>query len=125
MSSSVSEIANLLQDSDPQISEIFAACAENAPNFGVRQECFIGSLKKTIEKYLVPASAEPLTESDISDFLGTVQADDLFMALACANGSERAWWEFDQQHRAYMERVARHLAKTEIDAQEVIDQVYV
>ena len=47
------------------------------------------------------------------------------MALACANGNERAWWEFDQQHRAYLERVARHLASTEIDAQEVIDTVYV
>jgi len=125
MSSSVPEIANLLQASDQQISEIFAACAENAPNFGVRKECFIASLKKTIEKYLVPASVEPLTDRDISDFLNAVQANDLFMALACANGSERAWWEFDQQHRAYMERVARHLAKTEIDAQEVIDQVYV
>ena len=47
------------------------------------------------------------------------------MALACAKGNERGWWEFDQQHRSYMERVARHLAKTDVDAQEVIDQVYV
>jgi RNA polymerase sigma-70 factor len=125
MSSNRSEIENLLQASDHQIDEIFASCTQNAPNFGVRRECFVASLKKTIEKYLVPASAEPLTESDISSFLGSIQADDLFMALACANGNERSWWEFDQQHRAYMERVARHLAKTEIDAQEVIDQVYV
>src|SRR5262245_47228220 len=125
MSSNRPEIDDLLQASDAQISEIFASCAQNALNFGVRKECFVGSLKKTIEKYLVPASAAPLTEGDISDFLGSIQADDLFMALACANGNERAWWEFDQQHRAYMERVARHLAKTEIDAQEVIDQVYV
>src|SRR5215468_7429907 len=125
MSSTLPEIASLLQASDQQISEIFETCSDNAPNFGVRKECFITSLRKTIEKYLVPASAEPLTENDISDFLGSLQADDLFMALACANGNERAWWEFDQQHRAYMERIARHLAKTEIDAQEVIDQVYV
>ena len=54
-----------------------------------------------------------------------LQCDDLFLALACANGNERAWWEFDQQHRSYLERVARHLAKTETDAQDVIDQVYV
>jgi RNA polymerase sigma factor (sigma-70 family) len=49
----------------------------------------------------------------------------LFLALACANGNERAWWEFDQQHRSYLERVARHLASSEIDAQEVVDTVYV
>ncbi|MGH9946959.1 MAG: hypothetical protein ACRD6X_07170, partial [Pyrinomonadaceae bacterium] len=29
------------------------------------------------------------------------------------------------QHRSYMERVARHLAKTEADASEVVDSVYV
>jgi RNA polymerase sigma factor (sigma-70 family) len=125
MSSNQAEIDSLLQASDARISEIFDRCTENAPNFGVRKECFIGSLKKTIEKYLAPASAAPLAQNDIATFLDAVQADDLFMALACASGSERAWWEFDQQHRAYMERVARHLAKTEIDAQEVIDQVYV
>jgi DNA-directed RNA polymerase specialized sigma24 family protein len=61
----------------------------------------------------------------LTEFLGQIQADDLFLALACANGSETAWWEFDHQHRSYMERVARHLAKTDIDAQEVIDAVYV
>ena len=47
------------------------------------------------------------------------------MAIACSNGNERAWWEFDQNHRSYLERVARHLAQTDLDAQEVVDQVYV
>jgi RNA polymerase sigma-70 factor len=125
MSSSQPEIDSLLESSGSRISEIFDRCAENAPNFGVRKDCFVASLKKTIGKYLAPASTAPLSQQDISAFLDSVQADDLFMALACANGNERAWWEFDQQHRSYMERVARHLAKTEIDAQEVIDQVYV
>lgn len=119
------EIDSLLTALDAQVSEIFDQCTQNAPNFGVRKDCFVASLKTTIGKYLASASTEPLTEKDIEEFLAGIQGDDLFMALACANGSERAWWEFDQQHRSYMERVARHLAKTEIDAQEVIDQVYV
>ena len=119
------EIDKLLQASDAEISEVFDRCAANAPNFGVQKESFVESLRKTIGKYLLPASASPLTQKDITDFLGQIQADDLFMAIACAKGSERGWWEFDQQHRSYMERVARHLAKTEVDAQEVIDQVYV
>ena|SRR5438034_798751 len=118
-------IDDLLKSAEAQIDAIFDRSTENAPNFGVRRECFIASLKKTIEKYLMPASSQPLTSEDIGEFVSTIQADDLFMALACANGNERAWWEFDQQHRAYMERVARHLAKAETDAQEVIDAVYV
>lgn len=116
---------DLLIGCESVMNEIFARCTRNAPNFGVRDECFKTSLKKTAQKYLSTAASENPTTKEISDFLQQIQADDLFLALACANGNERAWWEFDQQHRAYLERVARHLARTEIDAQEVIDTVYV
>ncbi len=116
---------DLLVECESVINEIFARCAENAPNFGVRNECFKTSLKRTAQKYLSTVASETPTNKELADFLQQIQADDLFLALACANGNERAWWEFDQQHRAYLERVARHLARTEIDAQEVIDTVYV
>ena len=125
MSSTGPEIDKLLTAADAEISAMFERCAENAPNFGVRKDCFVESLKRTIEKYLAPAADGPLTQNDINEFLSQIQADDLFMAIACAKGSERGWWEFDQQHRSSMGRVARHLAKTDVDAQEVIDQVYV
>jgi RNA polymerase sigma-70 factor len=116
---------DLLTDCESVINEIFARCARNAHNFGEIEECFKNSLKKTVQKYLSTASFETPTTKEITDFLQQIQADDLFLAMACANGNERAWWEFDQQHRAYLERVARHLARTEIDAQEVVDTVYV
>lgn len=116
---------SLLDDCAPLIAGLYAQCVENAPNFGVTEETFSASLNKTIKKYLLSASSEPLAMEELGDFLEQLQADDLFMALACAAGNERAWWEFDQQHRSYVERVARHLAKTEMDAQEVIDTVYI
>ncbi len=107
------------------MDEIYARCAENAPNFGVLIDCFKDSLRKTAYRYLTTDSSETPTSEEVSDFLRQIQADDLFLALACAGGNDRAWWEFDQQHRAYLERVARHLARTDIDAQEVVDTVYV
>ncbi len=110
---------------DSMIADIYDRCHENAPNFGVTVDVFNGSLNKTTAKYVFAASPEPVAASDLREFLEQIQADDLFMAIACAAGNERAWWEFDQQHRSYMERVAHHLAKTDIDAQEVIDSVYV
>ena len=125
MSPETMQHEDLLPECESVINEIFARCAGNAPNFGVRDECFKNSLKRTVQKYLSTASSETPTTKEIIDFLQQIQADDLFLALACANGNERAWWEFDQQHRAYLERVARHLARTEIDAQEVVDTVYV
>ncbi|MEO8649283.1 MAG: hypothetical protein ABI539_08975, partial [Acidobacteriota bacterium] len=100
-------------------------CKENAPNFGVGEEIFCAAIIKTVEKYLAADKNSELSIEDINGLLCQIQCDDLHMAIACSNGNERAWWEFDQQHRSYLERVARHLAKTEVDAQEVIDSVYV
>ena len=116
---------NLLAQCEDVMDEIFARCTENAPNFGVREDCLKESLRKTAHKFLFNLSDELPELEQTREFLNAIHHEDLFMTLACSNGSERAWWEFDQQHRAYLERVARHLASTEIDAQEVIDTVYV
>ncbi len=116
---------DLIKDCSSLMDEMFTRCNETAPNFGVRLDCFKKSLHKTLQKFVSAALPEEPKSEEVKDFLRQIQADDLFMALACSAGSERAWWEFDQQHRSYLERVARHLAKTEIDAQEVIDTVYV
>lgn len=61
----------------------------------------------------------------VREFIKELQAEDLYLALACARGDEHAWWEFDQKYRRYIERIARHLASVEMDAEEVIDSVYV
>ena len=108
---------------DEAVERLYARCRENAPNFGVTQENFSTSLGKTIGKF-ANASKTELTEKELADFLEQIQAEDLFLAIACANGNERAWWEFDQAHRSYMERVARHLARTEMDATDIVDTVY-
>lgn len=115
----------ILDECEAVIKEIYAACRETAPNFGVKYDRFRDSLRKTAGKYLLTHSSVKPTASDVKTFLQAIQANDLFMALACADGSERAWWEFDQNHRSYLERVARHLAGSEADAQEVVDTVYV
>lgn len=115
----------MFSESDAHIEHLYTQCIEEAPNFGVNFDCFNESVKGTINKYLANLPAENSDAGSIRSFLEQLQVHDLFLALACANGNERAWWEFDQQHRSYMERVARHLAKTDVDAQEVIDSVYV
>ena len=114
-----------LRTYEAQIDSLFARCAENAPNLGVTPDAFKASVGSTLIRFLQAAPDTPPTETETREFLDQLQSEDLFLAIACANGNERAWWEFDQQHRSYIERIARHLAKTDIDAQEVIDSVYV
>ncbi len=125
MSPEVIQNEHLLEHCDEVIDEIYTRCSQNAPNFGVSLEWFRESLHRTVRKYLFSGSTNPLTVSDVQNFLRELQADDLYLALACSSGNERAWWEFDQNHRAYLERVARHLASSETNAQDVVDTVYV
>ncbi len=125
MSAETNQTEVLSNELEAIIAEMHDRCVENAPNFGKLNDNFRNSLEKTLRRYLQADSSEKPTTEEVFDFLRQIQADDLYLALACASGNERAWWEFDQQHRAYLERVARHLARTEIDAQDVIDTVYV
>ena len=113
----------LIDASAPAVRELYERCHANAPNFGVDADAFANVLTKIIGRFIA-AGGDGVSLAEIEGFLDQLQADDLFLAVACAAGNERAWWEFDQQHRSYMERVARHLAKTDLDAQEVIDAVY-
>jgi RNA polymerase sigma-70 factor len=125
MTPELNQHEHLLEKCDSVINEIFTQCLENAPNFGVRLDCFSESLRKTITRYLASDVSNSATITEIEKFLRELQSNDLFLAIACSNGNERAWWEFDQQHRAYLERVARHLASSETNAQDVVDTVYV
>lgn len=125
MSAEITRYETLLNQCESVMDEIFARCSENAPNFGVRSDFFKQSLRRTAHKYLFSGNSGDVSIDEAKNFLNEIQATDLFMAIACADGSERAWWEFDQQHRAYLERIARHLASTETNAQDAIDTVYV
>ncbi len=114
----------LLQLFDSTTAEMYERCRENAPNFGVDLDGFRSSLRKTAEKHLLSDGGNDVTPAELAEFLEQIQADDLFLAIACSDGNERAWWEFDQSQRSYMQRVARHLAKSESDAEEAVDWVY-
>lgn len=125
MSPETTQHEHLLSKCEAVINEIFTACQKNAPNFGVGYDSFKESLHKTIYKFTNSNHEVPVTLNEVENFLRELQVNDLFMALACASGNERAWWEFDQNHRAYLERIARHLASSDANAQEVVDTVYV
>lgn len=108
----------------PLIDELFVRCQENAPNFEVTSEAFAKSVGDTLIRFRDAASDTPPTDDDGRAVLEKLHVDDLFLALACASGNERAWWEFDQQYRSYIESIAKYLSKTDVDAYDVTDIVY-
>lgn len=120
------KLESALEECSADMDALFSRCVENAPNYGIQADDFKATLRLGIEKYLVDReNGIAPTANEIRQYLSELQANDLFLAMACARGSEHAWWEFDQSHRSYIERIARHMASAETYAEEVIDHVYV
>ena len=125
MASENDHLEPLLDECSGILEELYSECVSNAPNFGITFEKFSCSVKGSVRKFLYREGDSLPAMEEITDFISSIRADDLFLALGCADGNERAWWEFDQQHRAYLERISRHLASTDVSAEEVVDFVYV
>lgn len=125
-SPSFAQFERALDECTVEVSALYARCAEATPNYGVSLADFKAALWMAVDKYLVDHSngATPSTDQ-VRQFLSELQTTDLYLALACAQGNEHAWWDFDQGYRGYIERIARHLASAETHAEEVIDFVYV
>ncbi|HWT00974.1 MAG TPA: hypothetical protein VN256_12070 [Pyrinomonadaceae bacterium] len=120
------QLESAIAECAADISALHQRCIEAAPNYDVEADAFHAAVRAAIDKYLVdPQAASAPTPDEIRQFIGELQITDLYLALACARGNEHAWWEFDQSYRRYIERIARHLASAESDAEEVIDSVYV
>ncbi len=124
---SPSQFERTLKECAPDIEALHARCAEAAPNYGITYEIFAEAIATGANKYLLHNGGDnpsPVSPSEVRQFIGELQAADLYLALACARGNEGAWWDFDGGYRRFIERVAQHLASAGTDAEEVTDSVY-
>lgn len=126
MTAPMQQFERAIGECAPDIDALYQKCVEAAPNFGLGVDDLRAVLHGAIEKYLVnhETGSIPSVE-EIRKFLSELQIHDLYLAQSCAQGNEHAWWEFDQSFRRYIERIARHLASAQTDAEEVLDSVYV
>lgn len=121
------------QDSDihkacaADFAAIYARCAESHPEFSLAEADFREALVRAVDKYILGLAerGETLSIESVRRFLDALQDSDLYLTLACERGNEQAWWQFDQQYRSFIERIARHLARNGTDADEVIESVYI
>ena len=122
----LSELESAINSCAPDIDALHARCAQAFPNYRVGLAEFSAAVRNAIDKYLVGAAEmQTPTPVEVRSFIAELQCQDLYLAAACAQGNEHAWWDFDQGYRRYIERVARHLASVATAAEEVIDTVYV
>jgi RNA polymerase sigma factor (sigma-70 family) len=108
------------------LDAIYSRCAEAYPDVTLSKDDLKQGIVRAVIKYLVGHGGEnkPSVE-DVRKFVSELQDLDLFLTLACARGCEQAWWQFDRQYRSFIERLAHQLVGRGMDANEVIDSVYV
>ncbi len=110
-----------------ELEESYARCCEKYSTFTVPVDEFRAAVANAVTKYLVGADAHASEPSikDIRRFINELHVEDLYLVLACNRGDEKAWWEFDREHRAFIERCARTALTVNIEAEEIIEAVYV
>jgi RNA polymerase sigma-70 factor len=110
-----------------ELDAIYVRCAEAYPEFDLSREEFKEAVIGAVDKYLVgfAKEGEIPTAQEIRRFISELQGLDLYLTLACSRGDEQAWWQFDRQYRSFIERLAHQLVGRGLDANEVIDSVYV
>jgi len=114
----------LLCQCETLIKQIFEQCRQNAPNYEVSFQQFKSALETSVKKYLIKEEEYLPDVEEIKTFLGEMHHQELFLAIACANGDEMAWWDFDREYRSYIERITRKLASSESTAEEAISALY-
>jgi RNA polymerase sigma factor (sigma-70 family) len=105
---------------------LYARCAQAWPSFVVPRDEFTGAVVRAIDKYLIGFARSKGTPSisEIRVFIGELQSPDIYLSLGCALGDENAWWQFDRNHRAFIEALANQVVSSGIDANQVIESVY-
>jgi RNA polymerase sigma-70 factor len=125
--SSESEYLDNLTAGAADLDAIYARCAEAYADFDLSREDFKEAVIGAVGKYLVgfAKEGEIPTAQEIRNFISELQVLDLYLTLACGRGNEQAWSQFDRQYRSFIERLALQLVGRGMDANEVIDSVYV
>ncbi len=106
------------------IQTLFTRCLEKKPQYSVTYEQFRERVEKTIYKYLIADNKDLPSIEETKNFIQALFAEDLYLALACANGDEQAWWDFDKEYRVYLERLANSMTRIQSDAEEAICNLY-
>jgi RNA polymerase sigma-70 factor (ECF subfamily) len=87
---------------------------------GLPRERFCLILEEVAAKYL-PAGAPA---HEIQELYSTLRVEDLALARACSDGSERAWEVFMHRFREKLYDIAGYIAKESSAARELADSLY-
>lgn len=88
-------------------------------DFGLGPETYLNHIQSIIEKRL---GADQLS-SVTCEFVSKLHSEDLYHAVACAQGSEVAWSRFTLKYGSYIQRVSRYTCSSTIAAKDLADSI--
>jgi RNA polymerase sigma-70 factor len=92
-------------EADIKVAEAYIRAVALHGLLDLGEEVFASRIWAVVEKYLEPDTSD----SQLSQFISHLHTDDLYIATACAHGSEGAWRRFDAVHRKDLNQVCGYL----------------
>ena len=88
---------------------------------------FYSSARKyssTLVDFEADSSASSQGESAMTEFLASLNCDDLCLALACAKGDNEAWEDFIRDYRGFLSSIARTMTSDPAAADQLADSAF-
>jgi RNA polymerase sigma-70 factor (ECF subfamily) len=113
-------------------SEIEGLVARIERRYSVSDAEITSAVHSSARKYLadkmdqVSGGAAPGAEARkaATEFLSTLNADDLCLATACAKGDDAAWEDFFREYRSYLVSIARTMTQDAGAAEQLADSTF-
>ena len=103
---------------DRTLTRAFAR--SNAPRWGLSREAFARALERSVASRF---ATEVRTPAVITEYIGSLNLEELALACACAEGHVSAWAYFIECHRPGLRAAARAIAGNDAGA-ELADSLY-
>ena len=95
--------------------------AQDARTLGV--ESIVRRVRATVEKYLLRHDPNASTDA-IAEFIDTLHADDLCLAIACQRGNQAAWSDLVEGYGATVRSAARAASPNEEMAEDLAESIW-
>lgn len=100
-------------------NEIAALWRVASPRYNVAEAEFVARLQASAKRCVAAGD-----KAETSAYLAQLKAADLCLALACEQGNDAAWRDFETTHRSMMIAAARTLTKDQSEAEDLTQTVY-
>ncbi|HXG66554.1 MAG TPA: hypothetical protein VNO70_15750, partial [Blastocatellia bacterium] len=112
--------------------EIGDALRRMQRRYSVTDEEMGGAFYASARKYLADTLEQtsgnpgptPAARQAVTEYLASLNCDDLCLAVACAKGDEAAWEDFYREYRSYLIGIARTMTQDAGAAEQLADSTF-